>query len=84
MYFVVFRAVLARIYDIDTVALIVDSKSLSMYSSIVAVSMISGTLTLFSYDSSETVGCQLCAVMSRWHSSTKILRSNLFERILLT
>ena len=61
VYFVVFRAVLARIHDVDTVELIVDSKSLSMYSGIVAVSMTSGTPMPLSSDSSATFGRQLCA-----------------------
>ena len=81
---VVFRAVLARIHDVDTVELIVDSKSLSMYNGIVAVSMTRGTPIPLSSDSSATFGRQLCAVTARWHSSTKILRSKPFERILPT
>ena len=65
VYFVVFRAVLARTHDVDTVELIVDSKSLSMYNGIVAVSMTSGTPMPRSSDSSATFGRQLCAVTAR-------------------
>jgi hypothetical protein len=59
VYFVVRRAVLARIHYVDAVELIVDSKSLSMYSDAVAVSMTSGTPMHRNLDSSAT-RCRLC------------------------
>jgi hypothetical protein len=59
VYFVVRRAVLARIHYVDAVELIVDSKSLSMYSDAVAVSMTSGTPMPRNLDSSAT-RCRLC------------------------
>jgi hypothetical protein len=65
VYFVVRRAVLTRIHDVDTVELIVDSKSLSMCNGAVAVSITSGTPMPRSSDSFATFGRQLCAITAR-------------------
>jgi hypothetical protein len=73
VYFVVFRTVLARIHDVYTVELIMESRSLSMYSGIVAVNMTSGIPMPRNSNSSATFGHQLCAVTARWHSSMRIL-----------